>query len=434
MGILQHRVVVLTVALMACQSSRSGPDPLAPPPPMGAPLPLGWQWPALPNMQVNATNAMSFFPYNLQGAPNVSLGVQRPFDAFALQKAAALTPGCGPMQVGAGGWRLSDCSLPILGTSPSVPSRAMAFRKDAPAVVDLRTMGLDGPVKDQQQVGVCWAFALSTVMENAVRRQGRSDIVAPLHLIATDAFRDLFAKGTTDGPMTLEPSWAYDPAKACKLKADPEPWCGATYHVEQGSWRSDPVLVSEVDRANRSGVVTVVSVEKLPLRSFDAVASVLADGRAAYLAFDISEGWHRLATDAVPDYAVADGGKHAVVAVGSRTNGPRGREILIHNSWGPGWGAGGYAWISEETVRRHNIDAFVVEVKTVGPAAPPPGGTAGGFPFPLPIPGFGPPANGGAQPSVAACAAGQVSDRLTGACTSRCANGTAPANGLCLPF
>lgn len=380
---------------------------------------------------------MALFPFSLPGlgAPAVSPGVQRPFDAFALRRAANATPGCGPLENGLGLWTMAECFLPVVAASSSVPMRTTSPQADAPLAVDLRSQGLDGPVKDQQRVGVCWAFAMSTVMENALRRQGRADVVAPLHVIATDALRDIFMKGTTDGPMTLEPSWNYDPVKACKLKSDPEPWCGEAYHVEQGSWRNDPILVGEVDRANKTGVVTVVGVQKLQQNSFEAIATVLAEGRAAYLGFDLSKGWHSAwGIDSVPDYTVADGGKHAVVAVGYRTNGPRGREVLIHNSWGESWGAGGFAWLSEDAVRRHNIDAFVLDVKALGLAAPNPSGGGGfPFPFPLPLPGLGAPAPGPSQPGQT-CGPEQVKDVLTGACAARCANGASPVNGLCVGF
>lgn len=336
---------------------------------------------------------------------------------------------------------MPECGLlPLLGSSPNLSTRQMNLRATAPSSVDLRTQGLDGPVKDQQQVGVCWAFALSTIMENGVRRQGRGDVVAPLHLVATDAFDDLWRKGGTDGPMTLEASWPYDPPKACKLKSLPEPWCEDAYHVKQGSWREDPVLVGEVDRANRSGIVAVTKVEKLTPLSFDAVAEVLAGGQSAYLGFKIDDAaWKRPQGGIVADYAVGNGGGHAVVAVGYRTDGPRGREILIHNSWGPSWGDRGYAWVSENTLRQHGIDGFVVDVRTTGPPAPPVSSGAIPSPFGIPgIPGFGGPAPSGGQPSgnatVGPCAAGQINDLLTNACTKPCPNGLPPAGGVCMPF
>ncbi len=311
----------------------------------------------------------------------------------------------------------------------------MGLRANAPRSVDLRQQGLEGPMKDQAQVGVCWAFALSTIMENAARRQGRQEVVAPLHLVATDAFEDLWVRGKTHGPMTLEATWPYDAPKACKLKSKPEPWCEDAYKVKQGSWREDPVLVGEVERANRNGVVAGTKIEKL-VRSFDAIADVLGQGQSAYVSFAIdSQSWHRPAGGILNDYAQADRGNHAVVAVGYRLDGPRGRELLIHNSWGADWADGGYAWVSENTLSQHGLEAFVVEVTVSGS----PQGQLPGFGLPLPpgfppIPGLGSSQGGGAGAPPAGCAAGQVSDVLTGACSAPCANGRAPAGGACLPF
>jgi C1A family cysteine protease len=145
------------------------------------------------------------------------LGIQRPYNVVALRRVAAGSPWCGPVEVGPGVWHFTECFLQTMDSSPYVETRPTILRSDAPTAVDLRAQGLYGPVKDQQQVGVCWAFAVSTVMENAALRQGRAELVAPLHLVATDAFQDLHAKRATDGPMTSEASWSYDPVKACKF-------------------------------------------------------------------------------------------------------------------------------------------------------------------------------------------------------------------------
>ena len=42
--------------------------------------------------------------------------------------------------------------------------------------------------------------------------------------------------------------------------------------------------------------------------------------------------------------------RHAVIAVGFGEVGMQ-RAILIRNSWGPGWGLGGYAWLTENYVQ-----------------------------------------------------------------------------------
>jgi hypothetical protein len=85
------------------------------------------------------------------------------------------------------------------------------------------------------------------------------------------------------------------------------------------------------------------------------------------------------ATGIVPDWLIEDGG-HAVALAGYRAATPAGRQFLVHNSWGPTWGQGGYAWISEAMIRGHSQYAYTIAV--VDSDAPPPPRT----PVPTPQP------------------------------------------------
>ena len=131
-----------------------------------------------------------------------------------------------------------------------------------PASTDLRGGIGDGPVKNQAMVGVCWSFALSSIMENSLARQGTKDIVAPLHLIVTDAWTSLHQQGNTKA-MVSDTTWPYDPAKACKLDPRPDGTCEEAYHVKRGAWEADSSLHAEVDSANARGSYKVVKVENI---------------------------------------------------------------------------------------------------------------------------------------------------------------------------
>jgi hypothetical protein len=50
-------------------------------------------------------------------------------------------------------------------------------------------------------------------------------------------------------------------------------------------------------------------------------------------------------------------GGHAITAVGAATLPGWGRHVLIKNSWGEGWGAGGYAFLPFDYLRNYAIDA-----------------------------------------------------------------------------
>jgi hypothetical protein len=432
------------LALTACSVSYSS-RPLDPPPPPGSRLPSGWEWPA------QAAPAPAPGPV-AAGMPRLQAHrpVLRPFDAARLRARAKKTKGCKPMELGPGKWVMPDCGQrPVMALSPTIaPRNKMGFQGQKPDSVDLRAMGLDGPVKDQQQVGVCWAFTISTLMENSLRRGGKLDVVSPLHIVAEDAWDDLHMKGKTDGRMVIESAWPYDPAKACKLKESPKDvWCEDAYHVEQGSWRQDPGLASEKERANQIGVYPITKIQKLGNpRAFDELAEVLASGQAIYMSFNIDQQtWSRPPGGVIPDWQTGGEYRHAVAAVGYRST-PQ-RQLLVHNSWGADWGAGGYAWISEPMVNQHVNDAFVIDVEGGGtgsgmgiPGVPGfqipgvPGFQVPGIPG-LPWPGTPGGQQGGSTPQQqpSSCAAGQVQDVLTRACAAACANGMPPANGFCLP-
>jgi C1A family cysteine protease len=404
-------------------------------------LPAGWAWPVNPQAI----------------ALGLSQEVYRPVNVQALQSLAGRGP-CAPVEVAPSVWITPFCGkLPSLSFSPKASSPPAAAAANTPIAsgVDLRALGLDGPVKDQQQAGVCWSFAISTLMDNALRRAGRSDVMAPLHIIADDEFQLLFDKGSGK-PLVLESAWAYDPHKACKLdeNSGDRSYCQQAYNIQSGSWKSDPTLVVERTRAESSGVYRIMTFHPLshsPAKP-DEIARVLATGQAVYVGFDIdTKSWSSARQGAgavLPDWTPDGSGGHAVALVGYRTAG-NARQFLVHNSWGKGWGDGGYAWVSETMVRDRIHEAFTVTVGDSNGAlatptptpiptpiptptptptpTPGPVATTGQFPFPLPFPAPGPASGGQAS----ACPTNAVRDLLLGTCVAPCAGGVAPVAGIC---
>jgi hypothetical protein len=283
-----------------------------------------------------------------------------------------------------------------------------------PEYVDHRQGGFEGPIKNQQAVGACTAFSLSTAMDHAIRRMGRPDTVAPLHVWSKYAVPVMGLAGdeTVNENITLEQTWPYDPVKACKLLKDPTDSCGVAYGVQSGSGQFDPVLRAEQQSADGQGRYKIEAIEQLETRPVNTqdLAAVLAGGDDLWASFWVdSEAWQNrsLRDGVLPDYVQNDGSGHAVVLAGYRTVAGS-KQFLIHNSWGTGWGQGGYAWMSEATVQRQIRSAY--KVRVVGAQAP-----------------------SQPQPNASGCPTGQVRDAVLGTCVAPCASGSAPAAGVCLP-
>ncbi|MEZ4228774.1 MAG: C1 family peptidase [Polyangiaceae bacterium] len=334
---------------------------------------------------------------------------------------------CAQVEVAPGVFRSTDCErrpamrtsafvrrfqLPLLQTSRGLVPISKA---ELPARVDLRERGLDGPVRDQGQVGVCWSMAMSGVADNALRRAGQTENAAPLHLIANRAYERLYQSGQSEG-FTREPLWSYDPGRACKLRTM-EPTTAAR---SSASLRAPGVTIrSWCEEALRQHPSYLRLVDAESLSNTDEIATALAQGRAAYLDLYIDRNvWscRGMSGGKIPDYTSTTS-PHAVTVVGYQVAASV-RQFLIKNSWGKQWGEGGYGWIDERSLQRNFRDAFVFDVRD-----------AKGVPFP-----HGSTANEPQQPTPPnTCKAGQARDLVFGICMPACAGGKPSLGGLCVP-
>ena len=205
--------------------------------------------------------------------------VYRPVNLAALQ--GLLGTRCAPREVAPGEFATLDCGLSRL------VSRAIAFipkmaivTGPLPLAVDHRASGTEGPIKSQGAVGACTAFSLSSTMDNAVRRLGRGDVIAPLHVWSKYAVPEMGTAGdeTMDKTITLEPSWPYDPAKACKLNRDPTDSCGRAYSVSaRQTFSASTVAATSCTRKMRA-----------PRATHTSAAATLACTRSAATARPVS--------------------------------------------------------------------------------------------------------------------------------------------------
>ena len=102
---------------------------------------------------------------------------------------------------------------------------------------------------------------------------------------------------------------------------------------------------------------------RMEMPSFEAIREELIAGRAVVLTVGlVYDAWQepRAKIDADPGEPVP--GNHAVLVVGASEEGERMEVLKVKNSWGPEWGAGGYALLSREYLEGYGLCAHAIEV------------------------------------------------------------------------
>ncbi len=414
--------LLVTFATVGCGSSQPAPRAGYRPAP-GAQRPPG-TLPQQPAPQANGLPGLPGFGFRLPVFD--AAAIPRPINVQALIASFATSP-CKPAEVSPGNWVGFDC------TPASFVSRAIPFAfsrpgsyggtgsggpvgNNMPNNIDHRGSGLDGPIKNQGAVGTCTAVSLSTAMEHQLRRLGYTDNVSALHIWSNYAQPRMGMAGDNNlnKRITTSTTWPYDPAQACKMMDRPYDSCGAAYGVTPGSAGADPAIQAAQKSAGANGRFQLIGVERLTSHDPKALAAIIAGGDSLWVAFNVrSENWKtsNMVNNVIQDYTTTEATGHAVVLSGYRQVGNQ-LQFQIHNSWGKGWGEGGYAWISDNMVATQLRYAY--RVRVADPKNP--------SPSPSPQPG----GQGG-------CPSGQAKDMIYGQCVAACPNGQAPAAGLCAP-
>ncbi len=260
------------------------------------------------------------------------------------------------------------------GSGGDGDAKADAF----PDTVDHRTANLEGPIKDQGPVGSCTAFSLSSVIDNAAIRAGKmaagtaAQASSPSHIWSSYGYPQMgvAADANVGRSIATLGTWSQDNRDTCKLSSPMAGEdCGGTFSpaIEPGSWRTDPRLVAKYDAAQANGSYKIAVLERLKTQppKLDELVQILATGSDLWVAMKIdgyawSNGKIKPNKGVIPDWDGYAGG-HAVTMSGYRET-PSGRQFLIHNSWGTGWGEQGYAWVSEAMVVKYMHYAYKVKL------------------------------------------------------------------------
>lgn len=97
----------------------------------------------------------------------------------------------------------------------------------------------------------------------------------------------------------------------------------------------------------------------------DAIEDEIAAGHPVVLVLEVSDGFLFPELDGfipTPPITAPTAGYHAVLAVGAWTDPTHGRVLLIRNSWGEYWGAGGYGLLPVEYLINFGAQAAKVAI------------------------------------------------------------------------
>ena len=220
---------------------------------------------------------------------------------------------------------------------------------------------------------------LRPLMRGAIPDQGPRPLCLPLSVSGAHEATRAHHFAAAPEPLAPEPLWAH-----CVRSGQVSP-LGTTMAAVGGAladrgqptlavWPYSPTLARKTEEPPAATVNTAwytAEVIELPL-AHDGIEDPLEDALAAsalvVVIVEVTrefESADRSGQISVPPVDSPAGDYHAVLAVGAATDAEtRVRRLLVHNTWGVGWGAGGYGWLPLDY-----LIAFAVQAGTVDPTS-----------------------------------------------------------------
>jgi hypothetical protein len=245
----------------------------------------------------------------------------------------------------------------LLGRDPGV----------IPAMSDHRVEGSEGPVRDQGSAPACTAFATAAALDHALARwSGRGSAVSAMQIWSRyhSPSVQTSLSANLGQPIAPEQVWPFDVREAVA-------WVPCS-DVPRGSRSpcgkpvSDPHIGTIA--ASSLGELTEVEYLDAPPDPRTLMAKI-ASGQDVIVAMELPPTFvpkGRPGARYIPHYRVSagPGSGHALVLAGFARL-PHGTYFLAHNSWGPAWGDGGYAWIHEATLTSWVREVVAVDAEPI---------------------------------------------------------------------
>ncbi|HSQ63042.1 MAG TPA: C1 family peptidase [Polyangiaceae bacterium] len=233
-----------------------------------------------------------------------------------------------------------------------------------PAVVDHRADGTEGPVRNQSSVPACTAFAEAAALDHAVARwMPKAAHVSVMQIWSRyhTAVEQNAIQANLGQPLGAEEDWPYGVGEAtswlpCDEVQNPKKYgCG------------QPINATHLKKAEGHAVAHFTRVVFLQKPDTDGLREILASGQDVIVTMIIPDSFvpkGKPGARYIPHYASVQNEDvgHAMVLAGYATL-PHGTYFLLHNSWGTGWGDGGYAWIHEADVAQWTREYLVLDAE-----------------------------------------------------------------------
>lgn len=214
------------------------------------------------------------------------------------------------------------------GDAPQAPDLTVAVEQ-LPDSVDWRTKGVVTPVKDQGGCGSCWAFSSTEVIEShAAIASGKLEVLSPQQLVSCAPNPDKC--GGTGGCQGSTQPVAFQYVETAGMTTD------ASYPYTARTGTCDPDKVKPV--------VSIKSHVVLPLNDYSSLLKAVAT--KGPIAISVAADWFGY-EEGVYDGDCGSTIDHAVTLDGYGSE--NGKDYwLVRNSWGAGWGEGGYIKLFRE--------------------------------------------------------------------------------------
>jgi hypothetical protein len=267
-------------------------------------------------------------------------------------------------------------------------------------------------MRNQGNAPACTAFATAAAIDHAITRwSGRSTPSSTMQIWSRyhSPSVDTSLLSNVGQPIGAEQAWPFNATEAvtwipcADLPKGSKARCGVAI---------DDVRLQKLE-ASPIGELTEVEYLATPADTPTLQAKIAA-GQDIMVGMELPNAFvpkGRPGSRYIPHYTKSAGpdAGHAVVLVGY-AHLPHGTYFLLHNSWGTGWGDGGYAWIHEATLALWARELVAVDAEPLERDA-------------------------SSRPKrdrgTTACAAGLLPDSIRAACSPACPDGSPRHDDVC---